>query len=205
TRAPGRRPERRPQWRRDGIASLRGRETARCRALLPRPGPECVPPARRVPPGHRPPRPRIEGQPEGPGAGANLCARRKELRPHGEIPKRRDSARPESRPGAQENRHRPQRHLAFVGRRTFPDSHLLSAPRRLSFPMPVGPASSTAPQFESWIPPPRQVLRASLRPRSKDEFEIYPYPSTIPLAEALALEARRMGGGTHITLLTDGL
>jgi len=71
--------------------------------------------------------------------------------------------------------------------------------------MSVGPASSTAPEFEAWIPLARQVVRGSLRLRWKDVFEIYTYPPTIPLAEALALEARRTGSDTHITLMTDDL
>lgn len=36
-------------------------------------------------------------------------------------------------------------------------------------------------------------------------FTIYTYPLTIPLAEALALEARRTGSDTHLTLMTDDL
>jgi leucyl aminopeptidase (aminopeptidase T) len=36
-------------------------------------------------------------------------------------------------------------------------------------------------------------------------LEIYSYIPTIPLAEALALEARRAGSDTHITLMTDDL
>ncbi|HYM40612.1 MAG TPA: aminopeptidase, partial [Thermoplasmata archaeon] len=35
--------------------------------------------------------------------------------------------------------------------------------------------------------------------------EIYTYRPTIPLAEALALEARRRGSDTHLTLMTDDL
>src|SRR5438093_8492460 len=60
-------------------------------------------------------------------------------------------------------------------------------------------------RFESWIPLARQVVRRSLGLRWKDVFEIYTYPPTIPLAEALALEARRAGSDTHITLMTDDL
>jgi leucyl aminopeptidase (aminopeptidase T) len=56
-----------------------------------------------------------------------------------------------------------------------------------------------------WIPLSRQVVQKSLRLRWKDVFEIYTYPPTIPLAEALALEARRAGSDTHITLMTDDL
>src|SRR5438128_2084004 len=47
------------------------------------------------------------------------------------------------------------------------------------------------PAFESWIPLARQVVRTSLRLGWKDVFTIYTYPSTIPLAEGLALAARR--------------
>src|SRR5438128_10373189 len=61
------------------------------------------------------------------------------------------------------------------------------------------------PAFESWIPLARQVVRTSLRLGWKDVFTIYTYPSTIPLAEALALEARRVGSDTHLTLMTDDL
>ncbi len=59
--------------------------------------------------------------------------------------------------------------------------------------------------FESWIPLARQVVRTSLRLGWKDVFTIYTYPPTIPLAEALALEARRAGSDTHLTLMTDDL
>src|SRR3989442_10683377 len=62
-----------------------------------------------------------------------------------------------------------------------------------------------SPPFESWIPLARQVVRASLRLGWKGVSEIYTYPPTIPLAEALALEARRTGSDTHITLMTDDL
>ncbi len=62
-----------------------------------------------------------------------------------------------------------------------------------------------APAFERWIPLARQVVRTSLRLRWKDVFEIYSYVPTVPLAEALALEARRAGADTHITLMTDDL
>src|SRR2546427_6786895 len=61
------------------------------------------------------------------------------------------------------------------------------------------------PAFESWIPLARQVVRTSLRLGWKDVFTIYTNPSTIPLAEALALEARRVGSDTHLTLMTDDL
>src|SRR2546430_6253102 len=59
--------------------------------------------------------------------------------------------------------------------------------------------------FESWIPLARQVVHTSLRLGWKDVFTIYTYPPTIPLAEALALEARRAGSDTHLTLMTDDL
>src|SRR5206468_1392103 len=48
-----------------------------------------------------------------------------------------------------------------------------------------------SPPFESWIPLARQVVHTSLRLGWKDVFTIYTYLPTIPLAEALALEARR--------------
>src|SRR5437867_4887178 len=62
-----------------------------------------------------------------------------------------------------------------------------------------------SPAFEAWIPLARQVVRTSLRLGWKDVFTIYTYPPTIPLAEALALEARRAGSDTHLTLMTDDL
>src|SRR2546425_4895792 len=64
---------------------------------------------------------------------------------------------------------------------------------------------SPPPPFESWIPLARQVVHTSLRLGWKDVFTIYTYPPTIPLAEALALEARRAGSDTHLTLMTDDL
>src|SRR3989442_1269989 len=63
----------------------------------------------------------------------------------------------------------------------------------------------TNPAFAQWIPLARQVVRTSLRLGWKDVFTIYTYPPTIPLAEALALEARRVGSDTHLTLMTDDL
>ncbi len=63
----------------------------------------------------------------------------------------------------------------------------------------------TDPAFAQWIPLARQVVRTSLRLGWKDVFTIYTYPPTIPLAEALALEARRVGSDTHLTLMTDDL
>lgn len=71
--------------------------------------------------------------------------------------------------------------------------------------MVVAAEPKTAPPFEQWIPLARQVVRTSLDLGWKDVFEIYTYPPTIPLAEALALEARRTGSDTHITLMTDDL
>src|SRR3989454_5635086 len=62
-----------------------------------------------------------------------------------------------------------------------------------------------SPPFESWIPLARQVVHTSLRLGWKDVFTIYTYPPAIPLAEALALEARRTGSDTHLTLMTDDL
>jgi len=61
------------------------------------------------------------------------------------------------------------------------------------------------PAFERWIPLARQVVRRSLRLDWRDVLQIYSYIPTIPLAEALALEARRAGGDTLITLMTDDL
>jgi leucyl aminopeptidase (aminopeptidase T) len=69
----------------------------------------------------------------------------------------------------------------------------------------VGSETMTEPAFERWIPLARQVVRKSLGLRWDDVFEIYTYVPTIPLAEALALEARRAGSDTHITLMTDDL
>ena len=59
--------------------------------------------------------------------------------------------------------------------------------------------------FERWIPLARKVVRKSLALRWNDVLEIYSYIPTIPLAEALAVEARRAGSDTHITLMTDDL
>ncbi len=66
-------------------------------------------------------------------------------------------------------------------------------------------ASPTAPAFEQWIPLARQVVHTSLHLGWKDVLTIYTYAPTIPLAEALALEARRAGSDTHLTLMTDDL
>src|SRR3990170_2947047 len=93
--------------------------------------------------------------------------------------------------------------------RTFaPPACPLSRPRLLPWQrsyMAVAAESPTTPAFERWIPLARQVVRQSLRLGWKDVFEIYTYVPTIPLAEALALEARRAGSDTHITLMTDYL
>lgn len=62
-----------------------------------------------------------------------------------------------------------------------------------------------AAPYERWLPIARQVVRTSLRLGWKDVLTIYTYPPTIPLAEALALEARRVGSDTHLTLMTDDL
>jgi len=67
------------------------------------------------------------------------------------------------------------------------------------------PIQQTPPPFEQWIPLARQVVRTSLRLGWKDVLEVYTYTPTIPLAEALALEARRAGSDTHLTLMTDDL
>jgi leucyl aminopeptidase (aminopeptidase T) len=61
------------------------------------------------------------------------------------------------------------------------------------------------PEFERWIPLAKSVVRQSLDLRWNDVLEIYSYIPTIPLAEALAMEARRRGSDTHITLMTDDL
>lgn len=63
----------------------------------------------------------------------------------------------------------------------------------------------TGLEFERWVPLAKQVVHRSLGLRWKDALEIYSYIPTIPLAEALALEARRVGSDTHITLMTDDL
>jgi leucyl aminopeptidase (aminopeptidase T) len=65
--------------------------------------------------------------------------------------------------------------------------------------------SVTGYAFQRWIPLARMVVRQSLGLHWNDVLEIYSYVSTIPLAEALALEARRLGSDTHITLMTDDL
>ena len=69
---------------------------------------------------------------------------------------------------------------------------------------PTGASADRQP-LEEWIPLAEQVVRTSLRLGENDVFTIYTYPSTIPLAEALALEARRVGSDTHLTLMTDDL
>jgi hypothetical protein len=71
--------------------------------------------------------------------------------------------------------------------------------------MPLKPGMADRPEFERWTPLARQAVRRSLNLHWKDIFEIYSYVPTIPLAEALALEARRSGSDTHITLMTDDL
>ena len=71
--------------------------------------------------------------------------------------------------------------------------------------MALAHARPGTPPFEQWIPLARQVVRTSLGLGWKDVFEIYTYIPTIPLAEALALEARRAGSDTHLTLMTDDL
>jgi len=57
------------------------------------------------------------------------------------------------------------------------------------------------PEFERWIPLAKSVVRQSLDLRWNDVLEIYSYIPTIPLAEALAMEARRAGSDRHITLM----
>jgi leucyl aminopeptidase (aminopeptidase T) len=56
-----------------------------------------------------------------------------------------------------------------------------------------------------WIPLAKQVVERTLRLRWNDVLDIYSYIPTIPVAEALALEARRAGSDTHIELMTDDL
>src|SRR5437899_10080183 len=63
----------------------------------------------------------------------------------------------------------------------------------------------TNPGFAQWIPLARQVVRTSLRLGWTDVYIIYTNPPTTPLAEALALEARRVGSDTPLTLMTDDL
>jgi leucyl aminopeptidase (aminopeptidase T) len=71
--------------------------------------------------------------------------------------------------------------------------------------MSLDTQSTEPPDFERWIPLARKVVRQSLDLRWDDVLEVYSYIPTIPLAEALALEARRAGSDTHITLMTDDL
>lgn len=59
--------------------------------------------------------------------------------------------------------------------------------------------------FMRWIPLAKKVVHQSLGLGWNDVVEIYSYIPTIPLAEALAIEARRTGSDTHITLMTDDL
>lgn len=66
-------------------------------------------------------------------------------------------------------------------------------------------ASSPEPAFLKWIPLAKQIVEQTLGLRWNDVLDIYSYIPTIPLAEALALEARRAGSDTHITLMTDDL
>jgi len=71
--------------------------------------------------------------------------------------------------------------------------------------MALATEAPTAFPYEQWVPLARQIVRTSLRLGWRDVFTIYTYPPTIPLAEALALEARRTGSDTHLTLMTDDL
>jgi leucyl aminopeptidase (aminopeptidase T) len=50
-----------------------------------------------------------------------------------------------------------------------------------------------------------RVARDTFALRERDVMEVYCYPHTIPLAEALALAARRRGSDTHLTLMSDDL
>ncbi len=59
------------------------------------------------------------------------------------------------------------------------------------------------PAFTPWLPLARQIARHSLHLTDRDGLEIYCYPPQIPLAEAIALEARRLGSDTHMTLMSD--
>lgn len=64
---------------------------------------------------------------------------------------------------------------------------------------------SPEPKFRQWLQLAREVVHRSLNLHWNDVLDIYSYIPTIPLAEALALEARRAGSDTHITLMTDDL
>ena len=83
-------------------------------------------------------------------------------------------------------------------------SHREAVPSSGELPISIGPVD-VQPAFEEWVSLARQVVRKSLDLGWDDVFEIYSYIPTIPLAEALALEARRVGSDTHITLMTDDL
>jgi leucyl aminopeptidase (aminopeptidase T) len=65
--------------------------------------------------------------------------------------------------------------------------------------------ASFARAFMKWIPLAKQVVQRTLGLGWKDVLEVYSYLPTVALAEALALEARRAGSDTHITLMTDDL
>src|SRR5881296_2270071 len=144
-RAHGRRPLRRAERSRDGIASLRGREEAERGALLHGPRSDRVSAARRVPARHGSTRSRAERQSESAGPGTHLRARREELRPRGEVPQGRNPAGFESRRRSQENRNRPRHPLARLrlygssvrdGRP--PSLRILPAERRITCRTPWG-------------------------------------------------------------------
>lgn len=65
------------------------------------------------------------------------------------------------------------------------------------------PRTPAAPAFTRWLPLARQIARRTLRLTERDVLELYVYPPAIPLAEAIALEARRLGSDTHMTLMSD--
>ena len=71
--------------------------------------------------------------------------------------------------------------------------------------MSSGNVTSNELAYERWIPLAKQIVRQSLGLHWKDVLEIYSYVNTIPIAEALAVEGRRVGSDTHITLMTDDL
>ncbi len=71
--------------------------------------------------------------------------------------------------------------------------------------MPPRRSRSDAPAFARWLPLARQLTRTTVPLAEKDVVEIYTYPGALPLAEAVAFEARRRGSDTHITMMTDDL
>jgi len=71
--------------------------------------------------------------------------------------------------------------------------------------MSSGDLISNKLPYEQWIPLAKRIVRQSLGLHWNDVLEIYSYIRTIPMAEALSVEARRAGSDTHITLMTDDL